>query len=78
MGKGIVSGNQDRLSNGRQESRLNIHGSSWTRSKILTILPGLYQNHNAVPRIELRSEYYVHSNQVRNFESPGTWLLHAN
>ncbi len=37
-----------------------------------------FSNHSSRLRIELRAEYWAISNQVRNFESPGTGLLHAD
>jgi hypothetical protein len=45
---------------------------------VINLIKAAFLNHNPGLRVDCQLEYYATSNQVGNFESPGTGLLHVN
>ena len=67
------------IRNGWQAGATSNIRKPWSsRNQFLTTCLKPFANHKVRSRIELRAEYYATSNQVRNLESRGTGLLHAN
>jgi hypothetical protein len=59
-------------------STSNIRKPWSFRKQSLTTCFQPFSNHKVQSRFQLGAEYYATLNQVRNFESPGTGLIHAN